>query len=299
MINCVLLDAEDSKEGWAKVLHDTLLSLTNGCGVGIDYGKIRPYGSEIKGSGGTASGAVSLMRVLNGVAKPISQGNTLRSALLASLPWWHGDIFEFIQEKVWHEDIVHMKAKNIEYPAPLDFTNCSVRLDSDFLAALDRGDAHATKVWEALTYAMFSTGEPGITFNLDDQIFRNACGEIISNHPNDVCVLASINLDKMQNLDMVVDNVNFAMHALIQTLRHTVYPTRETESTSKQYPRVGLGYMGLHNWLIARGERYGWNSSLQQLMKTFKEASHYYGDLWAHHYGINSLCGYNAIAPTG
>jgi ribonucleoside-diphosphate reductase alpha chain len=34
-------------------------------------------------------------------------------------------------------------------------------------------------------------------------------------------------------------------------------------------------------------------------MKTFKEASHYYGDLWAHHYGINSLCGYNAIAPTG
>jgi len=175
MVNCGLFSVDDSAEGWASLAHDVQLSLMKGMGCGVDYSAIRPYGSYIAGSGGTASGAISTMHIINEIARHIMQGNTRRAALLSQLHWKHGDMDTFIDVKNWNEEYTRLKTIDaIGYPAPLDLTNVSVRLDNDFLDAYYNGDSVAHTVWNTTTYNMFSTSEPGIRFNADNQILTNA-----------------------------------------------------------------------------------------------------------------------------
>jgi ribonucleoside-diphosphate reductase alpha chain len=175
--NCALFGVGDSAEGWAKLLHDVTLSLTGGMGIGVDYSEIREKGAKIKGSGGTASGPLSLINMVNEVARHIRQGNTRRAACYASLHWKHPDTFEFITAKNWTEEQKQAKAKDVLQPAPLDIHNISVRFDNEFLEAFNDEDHEehewACDVWDALTENMFRTGEPGIQFDSDNQIYRN------------------------------------------------------------------------------------------------------------------------------
>jgi ribonucleoside-diphosphate reductase alpha chain len=174
MTNCALFNVEDSARGWAKLLHDVTLALTSGMGIGVSYDAIRPYGSPIKGSGGTASGAISLMEMVNEVARHIMQGGSRRSAAFSSLYWQHGDIERFIEAKNWDSVQTYAKEQNPLYPATLDLTNISVRLDNDFIEAYNNSNEHAHTVWNNATYNMFKNSEPGLQYDNDENILRNA-----------------------------------------------------------------------------------------------------------------------------
>src|SRR5437762_3089622 len=52
ILNCFALEAKDSREGWGKVLSDTIVISGMGGGVGINCSAIRPRGSKINGTGG-------------------------------------------------------------------------------------------------------------------------------------------------------------------------------------------------------------------------------------------------------
>ena len=58
-----------------------------GGGIGIDYSVYRPRGSALSGTGGTASGAVEKMRMINELGRSVMQGGSRRSAMYASLIW--------------------------------------------------------------------------------------------------------------------------------------------------------------------------------------------------------------------
>jgi ribonucleoside-diphosphate reductase alpha chain len=174
LTNCALFNVTDSAQGWAELLHDVTLALTSGMGIGVSYDAIRPYGSIIKSSGGTASGAVSVMEMVNEVARHIMQGNTRRSAAYASLHWKHGDIDRFISAKNWDTVQQYAKSVSFTYPATLDLTNISVRFDKDFLKAMKQEDYTAESVYHQTLYNMFRYSEPGIQYDNDDQILRNA-----------------------------------------------------------------------------------------------------------------------------
>ncbi|HEY6019103.1 MAG TPA: hypothetical protein VIY48_04160, partial [Candidatus Paceibacterota bacterium] len=45
--NCLLLRAEDSREGWGDLWTKSGMALMTGAGIGIDYSDIRPEGSVI------------------------------------------------------------------------------------------------------------------------------------------------------------------------------------------------------------------------------------------------------------
>jgi ribonucleotide reductase alpha subunit len=174
MTNCALFDVSDDAVGWAKLLHDVTLALTSGMGIGVSYDAIRPYGSPIKGSGGTASGPISLMEMVNEVARHIMQGSQRRSACYASLHWQHGDLGSFIDAKNWDSVQTYAKEQNPLYPATLDLTNISVRLDNDFIEAYNNSNEHAHTVWNNATYNMFKNSEPGLQYDNDGNILRNA-----------------------------------------------------------------------------------------------------------------------------
>ena len=96
--NCFLLKAEeDTREDWAELSKKVELCLTTGGGIGVDYTTYRPRGTRLSRTGGTASGSVSKMRMIDSMGTEIMQGGSRRSAIYASLNHAHGDIDEFLR----------------------------------------------------------------------------------------------------------------------------------------------------------------------------------------------------------
>lgn len=176
--NCALFDVEDSKEGWSKTMQQNVLALTSGMGVGNHVSKVRHKGAYINGLGGTASGTLSVVSMVNEVARHIMQGNTRRSACYSAIHWTHKDVWEWLDIKNWNADYEEMKRKDYNYPAPLDLHNISICYDNSFLEAYNDENHeyhnHAVKLFEEHTARMFMFGDPSIQFDIDDKVLRNA-----------------------------------------------------------------------------------------------------------------------------
>lgn len=115
--NCLLLKAEDSREGWADLMHKITVALMTGAGVGVDYSDIRAEGKLIRKTGGVATGPLALMQMVNEAGRGIMQGGSRRSALWAGLNWKHADIHKFIQIKNWIPEVRDLKTKDFNFPA--------------------------------------------------------------------------------------------------------------------------------------------------------------------------------------
>jgi len=99
MLNCFVLDAQDSREGWGKVVSDMIVVSGLGGGVGINGSSIRPRGTPIRGTGGIATGAVSLFDVIDSAGEVIKAGGGRRTALMLCLDIAHPDVVEFVDKK--------------------------------------------------------------------------------------------------------------------------------------------------------------------------------------------------------
>lgn len=178
--NCLLLRAEDSREGWSELMYKSSMALMSGAGIGIDYSAVRPEGSLIKRTGGFATGPLALLNMVNEAGRNIMQGGSRRSAIWAGLNWKHQDVIKFIVSKNWSDEVRKLKAKDFNFPAPLDGTNISVILDKSFFDAYSEPknpmNSHAHNVYWAVVRQMLSTSEPG--FSVDyyngDESLRNA-----------------------------------------------------------------------------------------------------------------------------
>ena len=111
LLNCFVVPAADSREGWGKTVSDMLIISGTGGGVGINFSPIRPRGTPINGTGGEATGAVSLMEVINQTGEVIKAGGGRRTALMLCLDYDHFDVKEFLTKKF---NTVHMEAGDLE-----------------------------------------------------------------------------------------------------------------------------------------------------------------------------------------
>lgn len=168
--NCLLLRAEDSREGWADLMQKATMALMTGAGIGVVYSDVRPEGTTIKRTGGKATGPLALMQMLNEAGRGIMQGGSRRSAIWAGLHWNHPDIFKFIQIKNWSPEVRALKEKDFNFPATLDGTNISVILDDDFFTAYDdpnhKDYSLAHNVYWATVRQMLKTAEPGFSIDV-------------------------------------------------------------------------------------------------------------------------------------
>jgi ribonucleoside-diphosphate reductase alpha chain len=62
--------------------------------------------------------------------------------------------------------------------------------------------------------------------------------------------------------------------------------------------RLGLGLMGLHEWLLRHNKRYGPDKDLEQYLKVYEGAS-LYAKSWAGQLSVSCPVATRAIAPTG
>ena len=304
--NCYMLRLEeDSREEWAGVTQRSMSCLMTGGGIGVDVSLARPSGRQLKKPGGVASGPIPLLHTLNEVGRNVMQGGSRRSALYGSMNWQHEDAWDLLHVKNWHDiklggskeySVYDMKKLDFNYPAPLDMMNISLNYDDDWLATND-SEIFRENVKQALM-----TGEPGFSFNFGDkrdETLRNACCELVSSDDSDVCNLGSVNLANIESIEEFKDVVRLGSKFLVCGLIRAQLPYDKVEKVRQQNSRIGLGLMGLHEWLLKRGHRYEMVDELKQWMKAYESESKRSADEHCDRLFLNRPKGYRAIAPTG
>jgi ribonucleoside-diphosphate reductase alpha chain len=308
--NCYLLKSlEDTREDWAELSKKAELCLTSGGGIGNDYSAYRPRGSAIRRTGGIASGPVSKMEMVNEIGRHVIQGGTRRSAIYASLHWKHPDIPEFFEVKNWHrypvgntgQTLADIKRDDFNFRAPLDMTNISVNYDTEWLQNYfttgEIGGTFLANVGHALTH-----GEPGFSFNFfnkEAETLRNACTEVTSADDSDVCNLGSVNLARISDLDELASVVNLATAFLLCGTLVADLPYEKVAVVRERNRRLGLGLMGVHEWLLKRGYRYIVVPELHRWLTVWKGMSDYASAYYSNRLSISKPVANRAVAPTG
>lgn len=308
--NCYLLRAEeDSREDWADLSWKSESCLMTGGGIGVDYSVYRPAGSPIHKTGGFASGPIPKMNMINEIGRRVMQGGSRRSAIYASLNWQHGDIEDFLKAKDWGampvgntgKTLWDIKQEDFNFPAPLDMTNISVNYDTAWLLNYyetgDVGSVFVKNVEQAM-----KTAEPGFSFNFFDkenETLRNACTEVTSADDSDVCNLGSINMGRIPDVHAMASVVELATKFLICGTLKAKLPYEKVELTRAKNRRLGLGLMGMHEWLIQRGSKYEVTPELHQWLSVYKGVSDKTSRDTADRYSISRPVANRAIAPTG
>lgn len=303
--NCLLLRAEDSREGWADLMHKATMALMTGAGIGVDYSAVRGEGMPIKKTGGLSTGPLALMQMLNEAGRGIMQGGSRRSAIFASLRWSHQDIQKFITMKNWSPEVRALKEKDFNFPATMDGTNISVALDDEFFKAYhsDKHPKHslAQNVYWATVRQMLSTAEPGFSVDCGEnanETLRNACTELTSEDDSDICNLGSINLARINSLEEMRRITELATIFLLAGTVYSDLPYERVAEVRQKNRRLGLGLMGIHEFLLKRGHKYGPNDELRQYMEIYATSTEIAHKV-AKAYNLSPPVKTRAIAPTG
>lgn len=307
--NCYLLRAEeDTREEWSNVTWRAMSCLMTGGGIGIDYSRLRPAGRPLSRTGGVASGPIPLMSAINEIGRNVMQGGSRRSAIYASLNWQHEDISAFLTVKNWSEVVKEQKAKDFNFPAPLDMTNISVNYDdaslmrehltpNSYIDHLDKNPVFLQNVRQAM-----ETGEPGFSFNFgnkQNETLRNACTEVTSEDDSDVCNLGSINMGNIRTLDEFKSVVTLASKFLVCGTLRADLPYDKVYKVREKNRRLGLGLMGIHEWLLQRGQKYEVTDELRQWLECYRTESERSANEHCDRFYISRPVAYRAIAPTG
>jgi ribonucleoside-diphosphate reductase alpha chain len=303
--NCLLLKVHDSREGWSELLAKASMALMSGAGIGVDYSDIRHEGAPIRKTGGVATGPISLMQILNECGRGIMQGGNRRSAIWAGLKWNHPDIYKFIRIKNWPSEIHALKERDHSFPAILDCTNISVQLDDTFFEAY-QDDEHkqhsfAHSVYWAVIEQMLKTGEPGLTVDVGKnagETLRNACGELSSKDTDDICNLGSINLSRVEDLKEFKYIIDLATAFLLAGTVYSDVPYSDVDKIRSKNRRLGLGLMGIHEWLLQRGKTYAPDEELGIWLAAYAKSGRY-ANKWADEWGLSRPKKTRAIAPNG
>lgn len=308
--NCYLLRSEeDSREDWANLSWKSESCLGTGGGIGNDYSIYRAEGTRVKRTGGVASGPLSKAIMINEIGRVMMQGAGRRSAIYGSLSANHPDVYKWMRAKNWKDmkvkgtdlTIWDLKTADPNFPAPLDMTNISVNYGTDWLLNYyktgDVGEVFLENVKQALR-----TGDPGFSFNFFDkenETLRNACTEVTSSDDSDVCNLGSVNLSRIESIEELSAVVDLGTRFLLLGTLRAQLPYKKVEEVREKNRRLGLGLMGIHEWLLKRGYRYEVVPELHQWLSVYKGVSDAISRRYSQQLSISTPVANRAIAPTG
>lgn len=315
--SCFLFRAEDSKEGWGELFTKCTNSLMMGGGVGVDHTPIRPEGYLIKGLGGACTGPCSTANIVNEMGRYMRQGGSRRSAIWGMIQWWHPDVFKWIVVKKYPQILKEAKQRDFNFPAPLDMTNISVGLDDHFFRLYrDPHAAHTYRAWgqdhirdHAWTMRVFwevvrgmcEDGEPGFSIDIGEKKYntlRNACTEVDTSDDGDMCNLGSFNLARFDTIDDFAEAIEDCVALNLCGSLESHLPMPYMEKVREKNRRLGLGLMGIHEWLLKRGYRYGPCDELDRWLAVYA-SSGCHANHYADRLGISRPVATRSIAPNG
>jgi len=284
MFNCYHLPMGDSREEIGQFYKDSLILWGEGGGIGVNVSFLRPEGAAIKGVGGHSSGPVSFLEASDCIARTVESGGSRRAAALALMNVTHPDILKFIDAKLEH--------------GYLSCYNISVAVTDDFLMAVEADDywefkfAHqaygqikARIIWDKIVENMVSCAEPGLlnwdkliknnSYYYDPVLGTNPCGEAVLS-PYDVCDLGSLVLPNFitgtvnTNWKKLEETIKVAVRFLDDVIDVNKYVLQEIDVKAHNSRRIGLGVMGLAEYLFAKKLRYGSPKAINEIERLMR-----------------------------
>ena len=299
-ISCYLNSVDDSLEGIVNTWNENVWLASRGGGIGTYWGNVRGIGEPV-GLNGKTSGIIPFVRVMDSLTLAISQGSLRRGSAACYLDVSHPEIEEFLEIRKPSGDF-NRKALNLHHGVLItdDFME-AVRAGREFdlKSPKDgsvRGKVDARALFQKLVETRLATGEPYIIFN--DTVNRtmpkhhrdlglkvstsNLCSEItlptgrdhLGNDRTAVCCLSSLNLETWDEWNGEKDFVEDVMRMLDNVLQDFIDRApdemRRAKYSAARERSVGLGVMGFHSFLQARG--LGFESALAKSwnMKIFR-----------------------------
>lgn len=227
------------------------------------------------------------------------------SAIWAGLNWKHQDIISFIHAKDWTDEVRKLKEKDYNFPATLDLTNISVQLDDEFFKAFNDEKhilhSHAQLVYWTTIKRMLKTGEPGFSIDVGKnagETLRNACTEATSKDDSDICNLGSINLARVESLEEMEKIVELSTMYLLAGTVYSDVPYAKVDQIRTKNRRIGVGLMGIHEWLLVHGKKYGPDYELGKYLDIYNQTD-IFAKKYAKKWDLNKPVKTRAIAPNG
>ncbi|MET4896085.1 ribonucleoside-diphosphate reductase subunit alpha [Sphingomonadaceae bacterium jetA1] len=282
-ISCYLNSVPDSLDGIVKTWNENVWLASRGGGIGTYWGQVRGIGEPV-GLNGKTSGIIPFVRVMDSLTLAISQGSLRRGSAACYLDISHPEIEEFLEIRKPSGDF-NRKALNLHHGVLIpDAFMEAVRDGAEWqLKSPKTGEVRATvdarALFQKLVETRLATGEPYIVFA--DHVNRNMprhhrelglkvstsnlCSEItlptgLDHKGQDrtaVCCLSSLNLetwDEWKDDKQFIEDVMRFLDNVLQDYIDRHEPGMERAAYSAGRERsVGLGVMGFHSFLQARG----------------------------------------------
>ncbi|HKR16990.1 MAG TPA: ribonucleoside-diphosphate reductase subunit alpha [Rhizorhapis sp.] len=299
-ISCYLNSVDDSLEGIVNTWNENVWLASRGGGIGTYWGNVRGIGEPV-GLNGKTSGIIPFVRVMDSLTLAISQGSLRRGSAACYLDISHPEIEEFLEIRKPSGDF-NRKALNLHHGVLLTDAFMEAVRDGaewELKSPKDgsvRGRVDARALFQKLVETRLATGEPYIVFS--DQVNRmmpkhhrdlglkvstsNLCSEItlptgrdhLNNDRTAVCCLSSLNLetwDQWQGDKQFIEDVmRFLDNVLQDYIDRAPNEMARAKYSASRERSVGLGVMGFHSFLQARG--LGFESALAKSwnLKIFK-----------------------------
>jgi ribonucleoside-diphosphate reductase alpha chain len=282
-ISCFLNSVSDSLDGIVGTWNENVWLASNGGGIGTYWGEVRSIGEKVKGSGET-SGIIPFIHVMDGLTLAISQGSLRRGSAAVYLDIHHPEIEEFLEIRKASGDF-NRKSLNLHHGINVtDEFMRAVGAGSSFALRSPKDgkvirEIDARQLWQRILETRLQTGEPYLLFI--DTVNRalpkhqrdlglkvttsNLCSEITlptgTDHRDEertaVCCLSSLNFETWDEWKDAPGFVEDVMRFLDNVLTHfiTVAPEgmKRARYAALRERSVGLGVMGFHSFLQARG----------------------------------------------
>ncbi|WP_167955914.1 ribonucleoside-diphosphate reductase subunit alpha [Sphingomonas jejuensis] len=282
-ISCFLNSVPDSLNGIVDTWNENVWLASRGGGIGTYWGNVRGIGEPV-GLNGKTSGIIPFVRVMDSLTLAISQGSLRRGSAACYLDITHPEIEEFLEIRKPSGDF-NRKALNLHHGVLItDAFMEAVRDGAEWnlLSPKDgsvRQTVDARALFQKLVETRLATGEPYIVFidkvnatmpkhhrDLGLKVSTsNLCSEItlptgrdhLGNERTAVCCLSSLNLetwDQWNGEKGFIEDVMRFLDNVLQDYIDRAEPGMEKARYSAERERsVGLGVMGYHSFLQARG----------------------------------------------
>ena len=257
---CFVLPIEDSMESIMAAATAQAMIFKSGGGTGFNFSKLRPAGSPISNSIGTASGPVSFMELYDKVTDVVKAGGGRRGANMGILNCGHPDLEAFIRAKG---------------TGRLTNFNVSIMATDEWMT---RAKCGQEPLFDLAVEQAWKTGDPGMLFYdtinqrnttpwLGDIEATNPCGETPL-YPYEACNLGSLNISEFVEQGEV-DYVRLghvtrlAVRFLDDVIDMNTYPLPRIVEAALLTRKIGLGIMGWADALLKMGIRYGSAHSIE------------------------------------
>jgi ribonucleoside-diphosphate reductase alpha chain len=282
-ISCYLNSVDDSLEGIVNTWNENVWLASRGGGIGTYWGSVRGIGEPV-GLNGKTSGIIPFVRVMDSLTLAISQGSLRRGSAAVYLDVDHPEIEEFLEIRKPSGDF-NRKALNLHHGVLItDAFMEAVRNGEEWnLKSPKDGSIRATvdarSLFQKLVETRLATGEPYIVFS--DTVNKamprhhrelgfkvstsNLCSEItlptgrdhLGNDRTAVCCLSSLNLETWDEWNgdkqFIEDVMRFLDNVLTDYIERAPPEMARAVYSASRERSVGLGVMGFHSFLQARG----------------------------------------------